>query len=102
MYEVNLKMRVSDEFLQMWCVAKGYQAAIVSPTIEGGTEVTANSETPTQYFERVAKQELLDVCTVPIKNMVFDTAAQQAQAQSDMIRGLADESMHLSIEDLTE
>ena len=97
MPNINFNMTVSAEMLSKWCAVKGYQAQITGLNEKAELDTVDNPESEIQFFQRVAKIDLLGICVEPLENMIKRIATATAEVEVSTLRDAASEAMTLTV-----
>jgi hypothetical protein len=92
---IKFEMVVSDEMISRWCAVKGYGSNSPMPMAS-----QAETETEAQFFERIVKAELMNICVLPIQNAIYQQVNQAAQEQIEDLRASAEKAMSVTITEL--
>ncbi len=87
---ISIEIPVSLEYRILWCKAKGYSDKTETFNATTGLqEIINNPETMEQFFERVLKQELLNMAIQPINSLIYQQINKEAEAK---IKAINDET----------
>lgn len=100
-FKIAFDMTVSEEMVEKWCDAKGYNMQMPAPPMPAGAE-PAKKETKAQFFQRTVKQDLLNISIAPIQQAIYMQSNQVTQKSISDLRVAAEEAMVLEIEEFEE